>query len=969
MDEMPSKRRRAMRVTLPAELAARGADHWNSFVQAAASSGVSVPDDKDIAATAGTICAWSQFVARSCIRHPDLLADLIATGDTKRSYGPDDYRRLARAYAKDAQDDDDLGKRLRRLRKREMVRIAWRDLAGWADLEETMGDLSCLAEACLNQGLFSLDRWQQEEFGCPVGRSGAPQSLVVLGMGKLGGAELNFSSDIDLIFAFPEGGNAVSSGRSVTNEEYFTRLCQRLTRTIGSATADGFVFRVDTRLRPYGENGPLVLSFDAMEEYYQSQGRDWERYAMIKARAVAGDVVAGNRLLETLKPFVYRRYLDYGAFDSLREMKSLIEHETYKRGLLDNIKLGKGGIREIEFTVQTFQIIRGGRVPELQQTGTLRALDTLSARGYLPEELCEGLRSAYLFLRDTEHRLQQFDDQQTHSLPQADIDRIRLATSMHFPVWEQFAQQLKGHRDTVRSHFKGLFSDDSEGKADHRQQALRGIWLDTGDDQETISTLSTLGFTDPQEALRLLKALRQSRKTRALGQTGRERLDRLMPMVLRTAADCRLPDLALKRLLGLVESIEKRTCYISLLAENPRMLSQLVKLFSEGAWIASLLSSHPILLDELLDPERLYACPHRNELETELAGILSRLPENDLEGQMDELRRFRQANLLRIAAADIAGALSVEEVSAHLTDVAETVVRAVLRISWGHLEKRHGPPPFPYPASATEAPGFVVVAYGKLGGREMGYGSDLDLVFLHSGRLGETTKGNKPLETVLFFSRLGQRMIHIFSTHTSGGILYEVDMRLRPEGASGVLVSTMDTFSKYQTEQAWTWEHQAMVRARAIAGDSQLRGGFERLRKEIICRRRDTADLRDAVRSMRARMTAEPRRGRGERFDLKQDPGGLVDIEFLVQYLVLANAWRHNDLAERTGSVELLTAIRQKGLLPEKHAERLISAYLYYRKTINEQNLQERDSFVDADDLGEVQSTVRAIWQEVIEPS
>jgi glutamate-ammonia-ligase adenylyltransferase len=958
-----------MEVTLPAELAAKAAERWNSFLEAAASSGVSVPDDRDITATAETICAWSQFVAGNCIRHPDLLADLIATGDIKRCYGPENYRRLAMIHARAAEDDNDLGKRLRTLRKREMVRIAWRDLAGWADLEETMRDLSCLAEACLNQALSSLDGWQQKEFGRPVGRNGAPQSLVVLGMGKLGGAELNFSSDIDLVFAFPERGSTDSGSKSITNEEYFTRLCRRLTRTIGTATADGFVFRVDTRLRPYGDNGPMVLSFDAMEEYYQSQGRDWERYAMIRARAVAGDVVAGNRLLETLKPFVYRRYLDYGAFDSLREMKSLIEHETYKRGLLDNIKLGKGGIREIEFIVQTFQIIRGGRAPELQQTATLRALDTLSARGYLPDELCESLRSIYRFLRETEHRLQQFDDQQTHRLPQADIDRERLATSMHFPAWEQFAHRLKRHRDTVHNHFAGLFSGDGEGKADQQQQALRGIWLDTGDVQESTNTLSALGFTEPQEVLRLLKALRQSRRTLTLSQTGRERLDRLMPMVLRSAAGCRLPDLALRRLLGLVESIEKRTSYISLLAENPGILSQLVKLFSEGAWLASLLSSHPILLDELLDPERLYTCPHRNELEAELAGILSGLPEYDLEEQMDELRRFKQVNLLRIAAADIAGALSVENVSTHLTDVAETVVKAALRISWNHLEERHGPPPFHHPGSPTEAPGFVVVAYGKLGGREMGYGSDLDLVFLHSGRLGETTKGNKPLESIVFFSRLGQRMIHIFSTHTSGGTLYDVDMRLRPEGPSGVLVSTMDAFSRYQMKQAWTWEHQAMVRARAIAGDSQLCERFERMRREIICRRRDTNHLRNAVRSMRASMTTGARRVGGEQFDLKQDPGGLVDIEFLVQYLVLAHAWRHNDLAERTSGVELLNAIGRKGLLPGDYAETLISAYLHYRETINRHNLQERDSFVDADDVSELRSSVRAIWHEVMNPS
>ncbi|MEA3386309.1 MAG: bifunctional [glutamate--ammonia ligase]-adenylyl-L-tyrosine phosphorylase/[glutamate--ammonia-ligase] adenylyltransferase, partial [Thermodesulfobacteriota bacterium] len=674
-----------------------------------------------------------------------------------------------------------------------MVRIAWRDLALWADLKETMEDLSSLAEACLKGALSLLHLWQCQELGQPADKEGSPQSLVILGMGKIGAGELNFSSDIDLIFTYPESGHTKDGPKSVTNEEFFARLCRKLISVIGTITTGGIVFRVDIRLRPYGENGPLVLSFDAMEEYYQSQGREWERYAMIKARPVAGGT-DGDMLLETLRPFVYRRYLDYGAFDSLREMKQLIEQEAQKKSIKDDIKLGPGGIREIEFIGQTFQLIRGGKIPELRERSILRVLELLAVHNFLPQDVCRKLKDAYIFLRNTEHRLQEYADQQTHELPFEPIFQTRLALSMGFQTWKEYIDTLRGHMDTVHYHFKGLFSREDAQDKDSEKQLLSGIWFGTVDKDHAVQALQSMGFHKTNEILDFLKGLKDSRASLSLSSSGRDRLDRLIPLVLKETAGTDQPDSALKRTLDLIESIERRTCYISLLLENPDALSHMIRLCSRGAWIATLLSRQPVLLDELLAPRTLYSPHDRPSLEKDIKKMLSGVSPGDLEQQMDELRRFRQANMLRVAAADISGALSVQDVSHHLTDTAEVVVNRVFALAQDHLIDRHGMPPCVSGQNGKEDCGFAVVAYGKLGGTEMGYSSDLDLVFLHTGKVGRMTFGPKPLDSTMFYTRLGQRMIHILTVHTQAGILYEVDMRLRPSGASGVLVSSLEAF-------------------------------------------------------------------------------------------------------------------------------------------------------------------------------
>jgi len=951
---------------LPEEFLLKADNYWKNFAEAALLSGLPVPDDPYIINMAKQVWTFSEFIAKNCSKEPGLLLELLGSGDLINSYANGNYDRIVNNSVKEARDHKELGTILRRLRRREMVRIAWRDLGQRTDLKETMEDLSSLAEACLKGALSLLHPWQCQELGYPVDKAGNPQSLVVLGMGKLGAGELNFSSDIDLIFTYPESGYTKDGPKSVTNEEFFARLCRKLISVIGTTTAEGIVFRVDTRLRPYGENGPLVLSFDAMEEYYQSQGREWERYAMVKARPVAGGT-NGDVLLETLRPFVYRRYLDYGAFDSLREMKQLIEQETHKKGLKDNIKLGAGGIREIEFIGQTFQLIRGGNIPELRERSILRVLELLAVQNFLPKDVCGKLRDAYIFLRNTEHRLQEYADQQTHRLPFEPLSQTRLALSMGFQTWKEFIDTLRRHMDTVHYNFKGLFSRENARNKGSAKQLLSGIWFGTVDRDRAVQILQSMNFHKTNEILNSLKGLKDSRTSLSLSSSGRDRLDRLIPLVLEEAARTDQPDLALKRILDLIESIERRTCYLSLLLENPDALSHLIRLCSKGAWIETLLSKQPVLLDELLAPLTLYSPPDRSSLEKDIKKMLYRVPPGDLERQMDELRRFRQANMLRVAAADISGALSAQDVSHHLTDTAEVVVDRVLALALDHLIDRHGTPSCVSGQDEKENCGFAVVAYGKLGGMEMGYSSDLDLVFLHTGKVGRMTSGHKPLDSTMFYTRLGQRMIHILTVHTQAGILYEVDMRLRPSGASGILVSSLEAFFQYQMDQAWTWEHQALVRARTIAGDIKVCKKFDELRKKVITKSRDTDIVKSSVISMRDRLISQHGNRHPGKFDLKHDPGGLTDIEFLIQYMVLANAFRHPDLAEWSDSIRLLEAFEQKDLIPKRYTDTLFKANVGYRKKINKLSLQERPTYVEAGDFKGLRSEVIEVWNEVME--
>lgn len=917
-----------------------------------------------IAASLPRVWAASPFTARQCARRPALLQELLDSGELEGDGEPPALGARLEALLAEAADDAAAMAALRRLRQREMVRIAWRDIAGWANLERTVADLSALADAALECSLA----WLTEQLAPNLGRPAGGQSLVVIAMGKLGAQELNFSSDIDLIFCFAESGETSGGRRSLSHEEYFTRLAQGLTRLLQEVTADGFVFRVDARLRPFGDSGPLVMSFSAMEGYYEAHARDWERYAMIKARICAGDKAAGERLMGDLRPFVYRRYLDFGAFEALREMKELINTEVSRKGLEDNVKLGRGGIREVEFIGQVFQLIRGGREPGLRSRRILEVLDYLGRHDYLPTRAAEELAQAYRFLRQVEHRLQQIDDRQTQALPAGEEDRARVALGMGFDSWEALRSALDGHRGRVARHFAALLNPEQDAEPEPEEDVLTRIWKARLEPKQAVTALGEAGFADGPAVLEALDKLRQSHAVRHMSRHGRPRLDRFIPQLLAEVGRGGGGAETLGRLLALTETIAQRSVYLSLLVEHPVALEQLVRLCAASPWIAAHIRRQPLVLDELLDPRSLYAPPGRAALDATLQQALAAHPE-DLEQQMEALRQFKHAQVLRVAAADIGGRLPLAEVSNHLSAIAESILEAALALAWSHLSARHGEPRCMDGGQQRRA-GFAIIAYGKLGGLELGYGSDLDLVFLHDSRGdGQATDGPQPLDNNVFFTRLAQRVIHLLTTYTPSGRAYEVDTRLRPSGQSGLLVSGLDTFADYQAHQAWTWEHQALVRARPVAGDGETSRSFAEIRRRTLTRPRDPATLARDIVDMRERMRRELCTKNEAVFDLKQGLGGITDIEFMVQYAVLRWAPEHPELLDVTDNLRQLDALASLGLLAPETCTRLREVYFAYRAEVHRRALQELPAHVDCGEFGDHRAAITALWARFVEDS
>ncbi|MGY2167944.1 bifunctional [glutamate--ammonia ligase]-adenylyl-L-tyrosine phosphorylase/[glutamate--ammonia-ligase] adenylyltransferase [Pseudomonas gingeri] len=926
------------------------------------------------------VSAASDFFIEQSVRDPLMLLELVQFGDLDRGFAPGEMCGQIAAAVQQAQSEDELGRLLRRQRTRQQVRIIWRDLTRQADLVQTCRDLSDMADASIDQAYQWLYQRHCQQFGTPTGRrSGEPQQMVILGMGKLGAVELNLSSDIDLIFAYPEGGETVGVKRPLDNQEFFIRLGQRLIKALDPITVDGFVFRVDMRLRPYGSAGALVLSFNALEQYYQDQGRDWERYAMIKARVVAGDQVAGAQLLEMLRPFVYRRYLDFSAIEALRTMKQLIQQEVRRKGMAENIKLGSGGIREVEFIAQAFQLIHGGRDLSLQQRPLLKVLGTLEGQGYLPPAVIAELRNGYEFLRYTEHAIQAIADRQTQMLPDDEKDQARIAFMLGFDNWAAFHEQLMYWRGRVDWHFRQVIADPDEEDGEECQVAVGGEWLplwEEAQDEEAASRqLEEGGFKDAPKALKQLAALRGSPQLRAMQRLGRERLDAFIPRLLAQAVEHADPDLVLERVLPLVEAVARRSAYLVLLTENPGALRQLLTLCAASPWIAEQITRFPMLLDELLNEGRLFKPPLAPELAAELRERLTRIPEDDLEQQMEALRHFKLAHRLRVAASEISGSLPLMKVSDYLTWLAEAILEQVLALAWRQTVGKYGSP---QRADGTLCdPGFIIVGYGKVGGIELGHGSDLDLVFIHDGDPNAETDGAKPIDTAQFFTRLGQRIIHLLTTQTNSGQLYEVDMRLRPSGASGLLVSSLGAFERYQQNEAWTWEHQALIRARVLVGCKDVGSAFEKVRAAVLGRERDLPTLRQEVSEMRAKMrdnlgskataagTAANAFDAAAPFDLKQDAGGIVDIEFMVQYATLAWSKEHPALLRYTDNIRILEGLEQAGLIPATDAALLREAYKAYRSAAHRQALQKEAGVIGGDQFMVERRDVMRIWAEL----
>ena len=917
----------------------------------------------------------SDFALDALATRPALLPAALEMGELEAAPDRALLEEILREALAMADSEETLHRVLRRFRQARMLGIVWRDLNG-GDMWRTARAVSELAEICLEGALGWLEGHFAARWGTPAPRAdGAAQRLIVLGMGKLGAGELNLSSDIDLIFAFPEKGTTQGGAREYEHQQYFTKLGQKLIAALDAISADGFVFRVDMRLRPLGDGGPLVGSFNTFTSYYQDQGREWERYAMLKARPVAGDIDAGYQLLGELKPFIYRKYLDFGAIESLRDMKAMIHREVKRLGRDDNIKLGRGGIREVEFVVQAFQLIRGGRDTELQVTSLRDAMSQLVALELLPQAVVDELREDYVFLRDLEHALQAQQDRQTQTLPGDPENQARLAMAMRMPDWGALREALAACRERVRRHFDAVIADPDdespspEDETGRHDVAWRQLWQGEMDDAEAERTMAAAGFELP-ESLRRLGAFRDSRGVKSMQRIGYERLDAVMPLLLEAAAESEAPSVALERVLPLIEAVLRRTAYLSLLRENPQVLPSLVRLCSASPWIAEQLARHPILLDELLTPATLYSPADKQRLADELRQTLARIPEDDEEGWLEAMRVFKQTQVLRVAASDIAGGRVLMKVSDYLTAIAEVVLDSVLRMAWRSLTARYGQPSA---RDSADQAGFLIVGYGKLGGIELGYGSDLDLVFLYDAAPQGVTDGAKSIDNLVFFTRLGQRIIHLLTATTPSGTLYEVDMRLRPSGNAGLLVSSLDAFAEYQRKEAWIWEHQALVRARAVAGDDALGERFEAVRREVLGRERDCDELRREVVGMRHKMREHLGSGAEAReagqFHLKQDAGGLVDIEFMNQYAVLALSATTPALLEVTDNMRLLDALAQSGRLPEQDARDLQAAYLAYRDASHRAALAKGRSLVSGEVFADHRDTVSRLWDRWMRPA
>jgi len=883
---------------------------------------------------------FSEFVASNFLKNPAVFKELVDSSDLFKSYS--DHTIVVRLEKKISRDMDEssVKKILLQTKLYEIIRIAWRDLTGQAPLEETLCDLSRLADAIVNQAVNTIYEVVCQRYGLPVDSDGNFQRMIVLGMGKLGAGELNFSSDIDLIFVYPNQG--YTNGETIiSNEEFFTKLCRKLLKFFSPGSHESHFYRVDTRLRPYGDGGPLVMNTLAFEEYYQAQGREWERYALIKARPIAGDIEAGFKLLKSLNSFIYRRYFDYGSFDSFRDMKHRITLQVKNKKLENNIKLGAGGIREIEFFGQLFQLIRGGVEPKLQERKILKVLDLLQIHHCINRETKEDLKKAYVFLRMVENRLQAYADLQTHDIPEKNEARKILSLSMGYAEWDDFLQDLTDHMQRVHGHFNQLLVSEDQEKPDRETEDLKELWININDPQFAVDAMTIKGFKDSKKVLGILRALEEHPNTKRLTPNGRKKLARLIPVMVKKIGLQNDPDTILNKLVDLIVTIERRTCYLSLLIENKGALETLIILARKSPWIITFLSNHPALLDELMHPATLYFPPGRPALEKEMADRMAGIPPGDIEFLLEELCVFRQVNMLRVAAADVSGNYPLMKVSDHLTYIAETVLSQILSISWDLVVQKYGTPEGISGENIDQC-GFAIVAYGKVGGLEMGYKSDIDIVFLHKGDSGVTKGAAKSIDTIRFYSNLGQRIINALTMHTPAGTLYGADMRLRPGGNSGMIVSHIDAFDEYLKDQAWTWEHQALIRARPVAGDTDLCSRFDEIRSSVLQEKKDPDALKKDVGDMRERMRDERLKYTKDSFDLKQSQGSIVDIEFLVQYLILKHAYVSPDITIWTDNMRLLESLDAEGIITGCESERLQTAYLAMRKAIHRLNLQEK---------------------------
>jgi glutamate-ammonia-ligase adenylyltransferase len=789
------------------------------------------------------------------------------------------------------------------------------EYGGLINTEEAMRSWSDCADAMILHSLKFCQKVITGRYGTPRDEYGAETYLYTLAMGKLGGLELNYSSDIDLIFAFSKAG-ATDGSEPISNQQYFSKVIQLFIQVIQNITPQGFVFRVDLRLRPNGDSGALVFSIAAMDTYYQEQGRDWERYAMVKARVINESLETNEPWFEQLiTPFVYRRYVDFSVIESLRSMKAMIEKEVQINPRLDDMKRGQGGIREVEFIIQSFQLIRGGRLPQLREQNALAALLALKKERMLSR--CTVLKQAYLYLRRLENAVQSLNDQQTHSLPEDDVKKTQVTLAMGYSSWDELIHKFHQYQRIISHSFRSILGAADDYKDEQRLLGyqLNSLWHGHVESSMAINLLAGLDYANAEQCYQMLHTFRHGSRCRRLSQAARLRLDRFMVLLLTELAHCVKTDVVLSQVIHLLENIVGRSAYLALLTENPQVLKELIYCFSHSPFITSLLVTHPFLLEVLLDQQHDWQPSSRAQLEQKISDQLRLVSE--IEMKEDLLRQFKLTHWLMAARAELYGVNTAVRIGQFLADVAEVIVKHVFNLASDQLSER-------YSEIKEIKSRFAIIAYGKLGSREMNYSSDLDLVFLYSANSSEEA----------LVTRLTQKIVHMLTTRSQVGVLFTVDTRLRPSGSAGLLVSHLDAFIEYQKKQAWTWEHQALLKARVIVGIPRIKQHFLGLKKTVFALQRDPLTLRQDVLEMRARIDVHQQQD-----VLKHTPGGLLDLEFLIQYLVLRFASPH--LARFTHTLSQIKQLYNAKVLTKEEYMILKSAYNKYHYSLHQHMLSD----------------------------
>ena len=848
---------------------------------------------------------------------------------------------------------------LRQYRHHKLVEIIYHDIALKKPLWQILRQLSDLADLLIRQALRACEKHLAYKHGQPLDNNGEPMELNIIAMGKLGGQELNFSSDIDLICCYANDGELTGFGH-LSYQEYFSRVVKLLAKCLGENTEDGFVYRVDLRLRPWGDSGPVALSHAGLEHYYQLHGREWEQYAMVKARVLTGSRTDIDYLHSIFKPFVYRKYHDYRVFEGLATLKDKIDRQAQSRGMSDNIKLGPGGIREIEFFVQAFQILKGGRNNQLQSAQIIHCLKVLEEQHIIDINTVKDLREAYFYLRTLENRVQMLADEQTHSFPSHELSRRRIAYAMEEENWDRIFDLQKQLRHRVNEHFTELF------KKEKRTETHNDLIIDDGIANETnqseqIERLQSIGIRAAEEAQRKLSSFFSAKAWNFMSARAKQRFGTLLPALLGEVAKSEQQLVLLERLLNLFSSIAGRSVYFELLHQNDLLLVKLADLFNKSEWIAEEVTRYPMLLEQLIQTGDLTQRFDRTVLARSLAQQLDNVID-DTELELDVLRLFKREQTIVIATAELAEEINTAEVSQYLCELAEILLEAVYRLANKAIKQQFGQPQYKLNGEVKNAE-FSIIGYGKLGGHEMHYQSDLDVIFLHNST-GEDqhTDGEKSIDNSFYFARLAQKIISMTSVLTGSGKLYEIDSRLRPEGSSGLLVSSTQAYLNYQHEKAWTWEHQALVRARAVAGSNTLEIEFRQMRQQILQLPRDRKKLAAEIVEMREKMYTNNHPPEGDIRHLKHSRGCMIDIEFMVQYWVLLHANKIDSICSYSDNISLLNELVRLKAIASSYSQ-LVDIYQTYHRWLHETVLQNKPAEI-ASKLIEAEITqVNQCWQ------